>query len=140
MKTLKFTRLVCLVLVVLLAAAALTACKTNTQPKTADGRAILGEGGKSFNFDVTFADQHTDGYEIHTDAATVGEALTELKLASGDETEYGLYVKTVCGETHDYDADGMYWAFYIGGEYAVTGVDQTEIETGVTYAFVAEQG
>lgn len=140
MKKTTFHRLICLVLVVLLAAAALTACKDKTEPKTADGRTAVGKGDKSFLFDVTFADGTTAGYEVYTDAATVGDALVQTELVAGEESEYGLYVKTVCGQTLDYDTQGMYWAFYIGGEYAMTGVDQTEITDGTTYAFAAEKG
>lgn len=40
--------------------------------------------------------------------------------------------------TLDYDADGAYWAFYINGEYASTGVDSTNIEAGATYTLKAE--
>ena len=36
----------------------------------------------------------------------------------------------------DYDVDQTYWAFNIGGEYAMTGVDQTEITEGVVYQLV----
>ena len=39
----------------------------------------------------------------------------------------------------DYDTDGMYWAFYINGEYAQTGVDATGVEDGAVYAFRAEK-
>ena len=35
----------------------------------------------------------------------------------------------------DYDVDGTYWAFYVGEEYGMTGVDMTDIEPGATYAF-----
>ena len=68
----------------------------------------------------------------------VGEALLDLGIVAGDTTEYGLYVKTVNGVTLDYDADGAYWAFYINGEYASTGVDSTNIEAGATYTLKAE--
>ena len=70
----------------------------------------------------------------------MGEALQELEILAGEEGPYGLYVKPVNGETLDYDTDGMYWAFYMDGAYAMTGVDQTKIEPGVTYALVAEKG
>ena len=59
----------------------------------------------------------------------------ELGLIAGDDSEYGLYVKTVNGVTLDYDKDGKYWAFYINGEYASTGVDSTDITAGAEYAF-----
>ncbi len=77
-------------------------------------------------------------FEIHTDKEIVGEALTELELISGDEGDYGLYVKTVNGITVDYDTDGKYWAFYINDEYASTGVDSTPIAEGESYSFKVE--
>ena len=50
------------------------------------------------------------------------------------------YVKTVNGITADYDADGVYWAFYVNGEYAVSGVDSTPIAEGESYSFKVEKG
>lgn len=100
---------------------------------------VLGEGEKTFGFTVTDADGNEKVYEIHTDKATVGEALLELELIAGEEGVYGLYVKTVNGTTLDYDTDGMYWAFYENGGYASAGVDSTEITEGATYAFKAEK-
>ena len=69
---------------------------------------------------------------------TVGAALLSLGLIAGEDSEYGLYVKTVNGVTVDYDTDGKYWAFYVDGEYAATGVDSTDITAGATYTFKAE--
>ena len=99
---------------------------------------VLGEGETSFTFSVTDADGKETVYTINTDKKTVGEALLDLDLIAGDEGEYGLYVKTVNGITVDYDKDGKYWAFYIDGEYAMTGVDATDIEEGAAYAFKVE--
>ena len=100
---------------------------------------LLGEGEKTFSFSVTDADGNEAAFEIRTDKTVVGDALQELGLISGDEGPYGLYVKTVNGVTYDYDTDGKYWAFYINGEYAVTGVDITEIEDNAVYSFKAEK-
>ena len=100
----------------------------------------LGEGDKLFYFDVTFSGGETASYAIHTDAETVGEALVGLELIAGEDSQYGLYVKTVGDETLDYDTDHMYWAFYENGEYAMTGVDATAVTDGATYAFVATPG
>lgn len=99
---------------------------------------FLGEGKTKFNFEVTDNNGNISYYEINTDKTTVGDALTELSLIAGDEGEFGLYVKTVNGITLDYDKDGKYWAFYVDGKYASSGVDTTEIKDGVTYAFKAE--
>lgn len=99
---------------------------------------VLGQGETEFTFLVVDTEGNETGYEIHTDEAVVGDALLELELIAGDESEYGLYVKTVNGITLDYDTDGKYWAFYIDGEYAVSGVDTTDITEGAVYAFKAE--
>ena len=77
---------------------------------------------------------------ITSDAETVGQALLDEELIAGEDSQYGLYVKTVNGLTLDYDKDGAYWAFYVNGEYATSGVDSTEIEDGQTYSFRAEKG
>jgi len=100
---------------------------------------VLGEGKTEFFFAVVDKEGKETSFEIHTDKTTVGEALLELKLIDGEAGPYGLYVKTVNGTTLDYDKDGMYWSFYINGDYAMTGVDVTEIKAGEKYSFKAEK-
>ena len=104
------------------------------------GPTELGEGARWFYFEVTMSDGETASFEIRTDAETVGKALLEQDLIAGEDSQYGLYVKTVLEQTLDYDTDGMYWAFYENGEYALTGVDSTSITDGATYAFIATAG
>ena len=79
-------------------------------------------------------------HKITTDAATVGEALIEEGLIAGDPSDYGLYIKSVNGMVADYDVDQTYWAFYENGEYAMTGVDSTDIKEGVTYRLERTKG
>lgn len=109
-----------------------------TDGTVADG-ATVGKGATAFTVEVAQLDGTSITFTVNTDKATVGEALLELGIVAGDDTEYGLYVKTVNGETADYDTDGTYWGFYINGEYAMTGVDATNIEAGATYALKAEK-
>lgn len=99
-----------------------------------DGR-HYGFGEKEFTLQVTDGEENTTTVTVSTDAATVGEALVELSIIAGEDSEWGLYVKTVNGITADYDADQTYWAFYIDGEYAMTGVDATEIAEDTVYSF-----
>lgn len=98
----------------------------------------IGEGSIQFLFSVVDKDGNETQFEVYTDKETVGEALLELNLIAGDESEYGLFVKTVNGITADYDKDGVYWAFYVNDEYASTGVDATKITQGDSYSFRVE--
>ena len=92
---------------------------------------------KSFVFKVVDLDGSEKSFDIKTDATTVGEALLAEKLIAGEVGDYGLMVDTVNGIKYDYNADGAYWAFYVNGEYAMSGVDTTDIVDGTTYSFVA---
>ncbi len=92
----------------------------------------FGEGSKTFTVEVK-AEEQSVTFTIHTNKKMVGEALLENDLISGDEGPYGLYIKKVNGITADYDIDKSYWSFYINDEYAMTGVDTTEITEGAKY-------
>ncbi len=98
------------------------------------------EEGETVSFKLTVV--HSNGeeksFDITTNKTKVGAALVEKGLISGEEGPYGLYIKTVDGETLDYEKDGKYWAFYINGEYALTGVDMTDIVDGESYSLKAE--
>ncbi len=92
----------------------------------------FGTGANTVKVEVSVLENNVT-FTINTDSQTVGEALLENELISGDESEYGLYVKVVNGITADYDVDQSYWAFYIDGEYAMTGVDATDIDSNSVY-------
>ena len=113
--------------------------QTTEQTDAQTDATVLGEGQTVFTFNVTDADGNETNFEIHTDKETVGDALLELDLIAGEDSEYGLYVKTVNGITADYDKDQTYWAFYVNGEYAQTGVDSTNVTAGDTYSFKVEK-
>ncbi len=93
----------------------------------------------TFKFVVVDADGNETPFEITTEKATVGEALLDEGLIEGTDSAYGLYVTKVNGIEANYDVDGTYWAFYINGEYAMTGVDSTNVEDGATYSFKVEK-
>lgn len=99
----------------------------------------LGEGAKIVRVEVK-AENKTVTFTVKTNKNTVGEALIEHDLLAGDDSQYGLYIKVVNGITADYDVDQSYWAFYINGEYAMTGVDTTEINEGDVYQLVYTKG
>ena len=154
MKKTNFKRILSLLLCVLMLAAAFvftTGCgdkKDDSSSKVAgadiSSAAVkeeiteLGQGKLSFSFKATMPDGTQKSYAIKTDKETVGAALIEQNLIAGEDGPYGLYVKTVCGVTVDYDKDGKYWAFYENGAMAPKGVDTTDIVEGALYEFKAE--
>ena len=111
---------------------ALTACGAKEEAPAANA--------VSFKVVVTDLDGNETAFEYSSNAASVGEALVAEGLIEGHETEYGLYIDTVNGITADWDADQTYWAFYINGEYATTGIDGTEIVADTTYGLTLTKG
>jgi len=100
---------------------------------------VVGQGQTAFAFEVVHKSGETKKFTVKTDKNTVGEALLDAGLIAGENSQYGLYVKTVDNETLDYDTDKMYWAFYVNGEYALSGVDTTEISSNDIYSFRASK-
>lgn len=107
--------------------------------KVIEDGATIGEGEKSFVTEVVDADGNTVKFTVQTNEKTVGEALQKLGVIDGEEGDYGLYIKTVNGITADYNKDGVYWAFYVDGEYAMTGADMTDVVDGTVYTFRVEK-
>lgn len=148
----KFSKILSFVLCfVLVAAIALIGAgcndKTNSDPSSSNpissnasssDDSVLGQGETKFTVNITFKDGSEKTYTVNTDKKTVGEALLDAKLIAGTVGDYGLMVETVDGETVKYADDGKYWAFYIDGQYAMTGVDTTDITAGSVYAFKVE--
>ena len=133
MKKTSFLKL--FVLVMLIAALALStiACNGGSRDQDRENEEI------TFTFEVYLKDGTLKStHEITTDKETVGEALLEKGLIAGDDGDFGLYVKTVDGVFAEYEATGTYWAFYVDGEYAMTGVDTTCAEEGKIYSFRVE--
>ncbi len=95
----------------------------------------LGEGEGYFDLKVTAGEKNLT-FRVKTDRKTVGEALEEVKLISGEKGAYGLYVKKVNGIIADYNTTKSYWSFYKDGEYSQTGIDKTEFENGDTFELV----
>ena len=149
MRNTKLTKVLSLLLsMVLITAMALTlfGCGKNDTPATdstapADtvGTENIGEGKHEFHFYVKYDGTVQKHYTVRSDKDTVGDALLENGLIEGDIGEYGLYVTKVDGITADYNTDGTYWAFYVDGEYALSGVDMTEITDGAEYMFSKEK-
>ena len=92
----------------------------------------IGKGAKTFTMTVTDADQKEYELTIHTDKTTVGEALSEYALADISDG----FLTAILGMEASWEKDKAYWAFYINGDFAMTGVNDTDIEDGGKYALV----
>lgn len=92
----------------------------------------LGSGSKTLTLEVK-VNEHLITLTVKTDKSTVGEALTEQGIITGEQGDYGIYIKAVNGITADFDKTQTYWAFYVNGEYAMSGADTTEITEGAVY-------
>lgn len=119
--------------IALVAAAVLYAAGTSKQEEAGSADA------KAFDFIVVDGIGNEESFHIVSSRQKVGDALIDEGLIGGEEGPYGLYVKSVNGIVADYDTDGTYWAFYVNGEMAMSGVDMTDIETGSVYSFKIEK-
>ena len=96
----------------------------------------IGEGTMSFIFEVADDKEDITVWKVHTNETTVGAALIEVGLIDGTVTDFGLMVEYVNGLRAEFNEDNAWWAFYIDGEMAMQGVDDTIIEEGTMYAFI----
>ncbi len=92
------------------------------------------EGVKEITVNVTHTDESIYTNTFETTAQFLAEALEPYDLLEGEESEYGLFVKTVDGEYAD-DTAGAYWMYDVNGEMAEYGVDSQPIENGDVYDF-----
>ena len=96
-------------------------------------------GGKTITVDVTHKDGTMKTFEITTDAEFLRGALEQEGMVQGDESEYGLFVTVVDGETADSEQQ-QWWCFTKGGEMLMTGVDDTPIADGEQYEITLTVG
>lgn len=115
-------------------------CKKEEQPDLWNNATYkedteFGVGGKTIKVEVE-AKEKAVTFTINTDKDTLGDALLEYDLVSGEEGAYGLYIKEVNGIRADYDEDQSYWALNKDGETMLTGADGAEISSGEHYELI----
>lgn len=97
------------------------------------------DGEKQISVTVVHADGSRKQLTVNTDEQFLRGALEGEKLISGDESQYGLFVTTVDGETAD-SAKQEWWCFTKSGEMLSTGVDDTPIADGESYEITLTVG
>ena len=97
------------------------------------------EGSKHLVVTVVHGDGTSRDFSIATDAEYLRGALEEQKLVEGTESEYGLYVTAVDGETAD-ESLQQWWCFSKDGVMLATGVDTAPIADGEHYEITLTTG
>ncbi len=155
-------RMMCLMLVVMMCLSMLSLCACDSQKPEASANQVETQAepkeekpavdplweNATYLEDVTLGEGKTKIYvavragekaivvTINTDAKTLQDALTSVDLVQGEESEYGLYIKTVNGILADYDVDQSYWAINKDGEYMMEGANTAKIVTGDSFELV----
>lgn len=86
-------------------------------------------GSKKITAEVVFADGTSKSFDIQTDAEYLRQALEQINLISGTESDTGLYVTTVDGVTAN-ESNQEWWCFTKNKGTLNTGVDATPIANG----------
>ncbi len=123
--------LIALVAVLVLAAAALIVWRVT--------RPAVQQGGKEITVNIDHLNGDDTSYTIVTDAEYLRGALEQEDLIEGTESEYGLYVLTVDGETAD-ESKQEWWGYSVNGAFAELGVDSQPVADGDVYDFVLNVG
>lgn len=97
------------------------------------------QGAKTITVTVDHLVGEDKTFTLHTDAEYLRGALEEENLIAGTESDYGLYVLTVDGETAD-ESKQEWWGFTVNGEFGMYGVDEQVVSDGDTFAFTLNVG
>ena len=92
---------------------------------------VRGTGAVSFCLTVTDLDGTQKEFVVKTDKKNVADALAEVGLVSGENSEYGLYIKVVNGITADYSVDGSSWSLLVKGEMSMVGASSVSVAEGL---------
>ena len=93
------------------------------------------EGQKNVTVVIVYADGSEKKFDYRTDETKLGVVLEEKGLISSEGADEGMF-HTVDGEKADWNVNQSYWAFYLGEDYAMTGIYDTPITDGTVYKLV----
>ena len=91
--------------------------------------------GCSFTVVVVHADGAEKTFTYTAPEGKLGDFLEAQGLISSEGADEGMF-HTVDGEKADWNENQSYWAFYIGQDYAMTGIYATDIADGTVYKLV----
>lgn len=117
----------------------LCACAPVTEVDDAAGSTASTGGEQTEEKSFTVIVVHKDGTEKTFNYTTKSkENLGPVLVAEGlivESESAGMY-NTVDGVTADWNVDQTYWAFYVGDEMAMFGMNDAEIHDGDTFKLV----
>lgn len=96
-----------------------------TRPDASDGE-------KSFTVTIVHSDGTSKELSLSSDEEFLAPAMIAEGILTDEGIETGMYT-VVDGEIASWEADQAYWGFYINGEYAMAGMNDTPIEDGAAY-------
>ncbi len=96
-------------------------------------------GSKNITIEVIGKEKAAVSYEVSTDAEFLRQAMEEAEGLefSGTESQYGLTVEVINGETTDFN-NGSYWSFYVNDAYCNYGIDSQPVMDGDAFKIVYE--
>ncbi|MDO4812048.1 MAG: DUF4430 domain-containing protein [Eubacteriales bacterium] len=97
------------------------------------------QGSKTITVNIDHLEGEDKTYTIYTDEEYLRGALEQENLIEGTESEYGLYVLTVDGETAD-ETEMQWWGYDVNGTLAEYGVDGQVVTDGDVYDFALNVG
>lgn len=89
-------------------------------------------GSKQITVQVIHKDSSTEDFSLSTGQEFLGRALVDGGVVEDNQGAYGLYILTAGGETAD-ESNQEWWQITKGGEYLMTGADETPIADGDHY-------
>ena len=103
-------------------------------------RPAVKEGSKAIVVQVVDNEDKTVTYNHKTDAFFLMQAMEEIDNLhiDGEDSTYGMFIKSVNGLQAVYELDNAYWSVYVNGEYATQGVDTQPVNDGDTYTLQYE--
>ena len=124
----KNKKLILAIVALVVVVAAFAGIYLATRPETS-------QGDKSFTVTVVHGNGETKGFSYTTDAEKLGAFLEEKGLIDSEGADPGMF-HSVDGERADWSVNQSYWALYIGEEYGMVGIYDTDIVDGAVYKLV----
>lgn len=90
------------------------------------------------------ADGTSETYNVETKAENLGDVLVNEGYVKNEQSEYGLYIKTVYGPFKDGrtadDSKEEWWSLTKSGEMLMSGADRTAIADGESFELSLKVG